>query len=176
LSLPIGYPLREQAEIQDDILQLQQNQQKLGFLQQQLDLVKTLSDAGLNVKDILGGITLGLDASIPDMVEATNRLVQAMIEQVNKDLQIASPSKVMMGKGELAGSGLGMGILRSIPDVMRATGKLISQVPSMVQAPVLGSGGQGGAITNNNFEMTVQSGATPQGVINQYAIMQAMVG
>jgi TP901 family phage tail tape measure protein len=172
----LNVALQEQRDIQDDILQLQQNQQKLNFLQQQLDLVKTLSDAGLNVKDILGGITLGLDASIPDMVEATNRLVQAMIEQVNKDLQIASPSKVMMGKGELAGSGLGRGILRSIPDVMRATGKLISQVPAMVQAPVLGSGGQGGSISNYNFDMTVNSGATPQGVINQYAIMQAMVG
>jgi len=164
--------LAEQASIQDDILQLKQNEQKLSFLEKQLALVDTLNEAGLDVRDILGGISLGLDASIPDMIEATNRLVMAMINQVNEDLQLGSPSKVMMKKGLFAGEGFAQGWLSSIPDIMGAMRKAILG-PSSVSGPVL-SGGSSSQVTNNNFNMSVNTGASPQNVINQFEIARAM--
>lgn len=168
----LNIALAEQREIQDDILQLKQNEQKLSFLEKQLSLVETLNEAGLDVNDILGGISLGLDASIPDMIEATNRLVQAMIEQVNQDLQMGSPSRVMTGKGEDAGMGFVEGILASIPSITGAMRKAIFG-PSLVSGPAL-SGSSNSRVVNNNFNMNVNSGASPQGVMQQFEIARAM--
>lgn len=165
--------LAEQASIQDDILQLKQNEQKLSFLEKQLSLIDTLNEAGLDVKDILGGISLGLDASIPDMIEATNRLVMAMINQVNEDLQLGSPSKVMMRKGEQTGMGFVEGIMASIPGITGAMRKAIFG-PS-VSGPVL-SGGNNSRVVNNNFNMNVNSGASPQAVMQQFEVARGMVG
>lgn len=170
----LNVALAEQRDIQDDILQLKQNEQKLSFLEKQLSLVETLSAAGLDVNDILGGISLGLDASIPDMIAATNKLVMAMIEQVNKDLQMGSPSRVMMGKGEDAGMGFVEGLMASIPGITGAMKKAIFG-PSLVSGPVL-SGGSNSRVTNNNFSMNVNSGASPQGVMQQFEVARAMVG
>lgn len=172
----LNQALLEQQAIQDDLLETQQNQAKLDFLNKQLDLLETIKKAGLDPKDILGGLELGLDASIPDIIAATNRLVTAMVNQVNEDLQIASPSKVMARAGKSTGLGFGLGMLASIPDVMKATQRMISAVPSMISAPALGGGTGAGSVSNTNFNMVVNTGATPQAVIGQYAIMQAMVG
>ncbi len=168
----LNVALAEQRDIQDDILQLKQNEQKLTFLEKQLSLVETLNEAGLDVDAILGGISLGLDASIPDMIAATNRLVMAMIEQVNKDLQMGSPSKVMTGKGEDAGMGFVEGILASIPSITGAMRKAIFG-PSLVSGPAL-SGSSNSRVVNNNFNMNVNSGASPQGVMQQFEIARAM--
>jgi len=164
--------LAEQRDIQDDILQLKQNEQKLSFLEKQLSLIDTLNAAGLDVQDILGGISLGLDASIPDMIEATNRLVMAMINQVNEDLQLGSPSKVMMRKGMQTGQGFVEGLMAQIPNIAGAMRQAIAG-PSLVSGPVLGGGGNS-RVTNNNFNMSVNSGASPQNVINQFEIARAM--
>lgn len=172
----LNIALAEQREIQDDILQLKQNEQKLSFLEKQLSLVETLNEAGLDVNDILGGISLGLDASIPDMIAATNKLVMAMIEQVNQDLQMGSPSKVMMDKGETAGESTGLGFVRglmaTIPDISSAIKQAILG-PSLVSGPALSSGGSQ-RVTNNNFNMSVNSGASPQAVMAQFEIARAM--
>ncbi len=176
-QIRLNEALEEQREIQDDILQLKQNEQKLSFLEKQLSLVETLNEAGLNVQDILGGISLGLNASIPDMIEATNRLVQAMIDQVNADLQLGSPSKVMMEKGEVAGASTGMGFVKglmaTIPNISEAMKKAIFG-PS-VSGPAL-SGGSSSRVTNNNFNMSVNSGASPQSVMQQFEVARGMVG
>jgi len=170
----LNVALQEQRDIQDDILQLKQNEQKLSFLEKQLSLVETLNNAGLNVQDILGGISLGLDASIPDMIEATNRLVQAMIQQVNQDLQLGSPSRLMMKKGLQTGQGFVEGLMASIPNIASAMKQAIMG-PSLVSGPVLG-GGSGQRVVNNNFNMSVNSGASPQGIMQQFEVARAMVG
>jgi len=121
-------------------------------------------------------LQLGLDASIPDIIAATNRLVQAMVDQGNEDLQIGSPSKVMFGKGINTGQGFGLGMLKSIPDVMKATSRMINAVPSMINAPALSGGNGNSNVSNYNFNATINTGATPQAVVGQFAIMQAMVG
>ena len=172
-QIRLNEALEEQREIQDDILQLKQNEQKLTFLEKQLSLVETLNEAGLDVGAILGDINLGLNASIPDMIAATNKLVMAMIEQVNKDLQLGSPSKVMIEKGEQTGMGFVEGILGSIPSITGAMKKAIFG-PS-VSGPALG-GSSSSRVVNNNFNMNVNSGASPQGVMQQFEVARAMVG
>jgi len=166
--------LAEQASIQDDILQLRQNEQKLMFLEKQLSLIDTLNAAGLDVKDILGGISLGLDASIPDMIEATNRLVMAMINQVNEDLQLGSPSKLMIKKGGFAGQGLGQGFVQGLmAQIPNITGAMKQAIAGPVNGPVL-SGGNSSRVVNNNFSMNVNSGASPQAVMQQFEIARSM--
>jgi len=162
--------LAEQLDIQDDIFQLKQNEQKLGFLEKQLDLIDTLNAAGLNVQDILGGITLGLDASIPDMIEATNRLVMAMIEQVNKDLQLGSPSKLMFKKFQLAGMGAVQGLLSMKPMLEKAIGPVIDPLMSA------GNGAVSNRTTNNYFSQTVNTRAESSTVIGDFRTMQMLLG
>jgi len=97
--------LEEQAALEAEITRAQEQQQQLAFLQQQINLMKLIADQGLDPAEILAGITLGLDASMEDLLTATSAVVQAMIDQINADLQIASPSKVMakIGKHTMAG-------------------------------------------------------------------------
>ncbi len=172
-QIMLNEALADQASVQSEILDLQRQQADLSFLQQQLSMVQMIKDAGLNVEDVLGGITLGLDASLPDMVTAMNSVVQAMIGQIDEDLQIQSPSKVMIDKFKLVGKGMAVGLLSSIPTIqntMSRIGQAIIDVPTGQASPNSSSN------TNNyNFSMNVNSGATPQSVIQQYQVMRAMV-
>jgi tape measure domain-containing protein len=188
----LNQKLLDQQAIQDDILAIKQQESKLQFLESQLNLIKMVRDAGLNVKDVLGGITLGLDASIPDMLAATNSVIQAIIGQVDSDLAnitalggdignalttgvsnalgIASPSKVM---GYLAQQ-----TMAGFVNKMQSLGpRLISSIQSNIIVPA-GQMLAGNQTTNNNynFNMNVNSGAQPQAVIQQYQTMRAMVG
>jgi hypothetical protein len=95
-----------------------------------------------------------------------------MIEQVNKDLQIGSPSKVMMTKGEQTGQGFVEGIMASVPGITGAMKKAIFG-PSLINGPVL-PGGSNSRTVNNNFNMNVSSGAAPQAVMAQFEIARAM--
>lgn len=78
--------MQEQADIQDDLLALQQAQARLSFLQTQLDLIKQLNAAGLNAASVLRGINLGANASMADIIEASNRAIQALIGQAQTGL------------------------------------------------------------------------------------------
>jgi hypothetical protein len=87
--------MQEQVDIQDDLLALQQAQSQLGFLQTQLDLINQLNAAGLDATSILGDLNLGANASMADIVEASNRAIQALIGQAEQGLS---------GLGGIAGS------------------------------------------------------------------------
>lgn len=146
----LNQALGEQLAIQDDLLLLKQNEAKLGFLEKQLNLIETINDAGLDVNAILGGLKLGINASIPDLIAATSNLVTAMIDQVDRDLQIASPSKVMQRKGLFTGQGFAEGIMGSLNGVMAATRAALSG-PALVSGPALGAGGGNTYNFNNDF-------------------------
>jgi TP901 family phage tail tape measure protein len=161
--------LAERREIQDDLNELQQSQQQLAFLDRQLALLDQIDEAGLNASEILGGIGLGLDASTQDIVEATNAVIQAMIEQINTDLGIASPSKVMFEKFRNVGLGMAEGLASMIPTIQSVMAPVIQ--PLINQAPIAGNS----SVTHNNFNMTVNTTANPRAVIGQFAVMQGMV-
>lgn len=95
---------------QEKLLQLQREQSKLDFLKEQLDLIKLVKDNELDASWVFQGLTLGINASISDLLAATTRAVQAMIAQVQGDLRIASPSKVFVGIGRQVMMGLAKGI------------------------------------------------------------------
>lgn len=176
--------LADQAAIQDDLLETASQQAQLDFLQQQLDLITLVQDAGLDAGEVLGGLTLGLDASIPDLVAATNAVIQAMIDQVNADLGtitdlgtaiggaiesgvtgslgIASPSKVMAGLADNAMSSFVNTALSWGPAISRTFGAMVAG-PTMVAAPAL-AGASGGAQTviNANFGGNNISGGMDQ--------------
>lgn len=167
--------LKQQADIQAQLDIEAENETKLNFLEKQLNLLDTINKAGLNASDILGGLTLGLDASIPDVIEATNRLVTAMITQVNSDLQIHSPSKVMFSKGRMTGKGFAEGAESSIPAV-NSIFQRIASIPSLLGSQAANTYSSVQSTVNNyNFGMNVNTGAAAQSVIQQYSIMQAML-
>ncbi len=84
----LNQKMREQADIQDDLLQLQQSQAQLAFLEKQLDLIKTINQAGLNPADVLGGADL---STVGGLVTATNAAIQAIIGQVGQDISAYTP-------------------------------------------------------------------------------------
>lgn len=84
----LNQKMQEQADIQDDLLQLQQSQAQLAFLEKQLDLIKTINQAGLDPAEILGGADL---STIGGLVTATNAAIQAIIGQVGQDISAYTP-------------------------------------------------------------------------------------
>lgn len=164
--------LAEQARREELITAQKEAQQKLDFLKSQLDLINLGRQLGGN---IFQGITFGLDASVEDLLAATNAVTQAMVNQINEDLQIASPSKVMIKtfKQVMAGAAIGMERGQSmLTNTMRNIPLLNGSMPVFSQ--------QGGATSNNqntynyNFPMTVNTAASASGVIRQYEIKRSM--
>lgn len=89
----------EIANQEQRILDLQEKQQQLDFLQAQMDLIEMVQDAGLDAS-ILAGLATGLDADAGNLMDVMSAVMQALIEQANADLQIGSPSKVFADMGE----------------------------------------------------------------------------
>lgn len=95
---------------QERILELEEQRRNLDFLQTQFDLIRQLQEAGIDPKEILGGMELGLDASLPGLIEAMSRAMAALIDEANDELGIASPSKVFSRMGRFIYAGLEMGL------------------------------------------------------------------
>lgn len=93
------------------LIEINKKEDQLGFLQQQLDVVKMIAD-----QDIVGGASLfdgiafGVNASIDDLLTLTNRVLGAMITEVKDELGIHSPSKVFAEIGSNMMKGLANGI------------------------------------------------------------------
>ncbi len=111
------------AKEQEKILLLEKQRQDMQFLQQQLDLLKTIRDAGLDPADILGGMQLGLEASVPDLMAAMSNAMQAIVDAANGELQIASPSKVFQ---KIAGN-----IIAGLADGLKKTGPVVNAIADM---------------------------------------------
>lgn len=111
---------------QEKILALQQKQQQLQFLQEQLGLVQMLEslndefDDIVSLENIFQGITLGINASMDDMLLLTSRAMDALLATVMQQLGIASPSRVMAGFGRNLMQGLSMGIQAAADVPLRA--------------------------------------------------------
>lgn len=168
--------LAEQAERERLITEQKEAQQRLDFLMQQINLMKLLSDRGLNPADILQGITLGLNAGVADLLAATNRVVEAMVNQINEDLQMGSPSRLMIKtfKQVMAGAAIGMERGQSLlSDAVRSIPILNGSIPQPVFSQAGGVGG-GSSTYNYNFPMTVNTAATAPAVVRQYEIKRSM--
>lgn len=162
--------LAEQARQEALIAEQQKAQQQLDFLSQQLQLIKLGQGLGTN---IFKGITFGLNASTEDMLKAVNAIVNAMVGQMDADLQIHSPSKVAAQKADYFMQGWIDRLYKRIPDMRDAV------------SMAFGGGSMNGAYlpragntynTTYSFPMQVNTAATAAGVVQQYEVYRATIG
>lgn len=114
------------ATEQERILELQRQQEQLAFLQAQFRLVSDLRDAGLDPADILGGLQLGVDASLPGLIDAMSAAIGVLIGTVEDELEIASPSRVFATIGEEVTAGLAVGIATGAQNVTSTLSDVIT--------------------------------------------------
>jgi len=100
----------EIAEAEEKILRLQEQQQKLRYLESQVRLLELIKENNLNAKNILGGLKLGINAEMGDIIEATTKARAELIEKIQKKLKIGSPSRVFWDIGRDMMQGWGQGI------------------------------------------------------------------
>lgn len=105
--------LAQQGSIQADLLKQQEQQAKLERLREQIGLIDTIKQYGLDSSEILQGLSLGIDASVSDVVAAMTRVTDAIVRQIQGALQMRSPSKVLLNFGENISKSLGLGILKA---------------------------------------------------------------
>lgn len=74
----------KQAVLEARLLKLQEQQQMLGWLQQQQKLLDLISQFGLDPSVILGDLKLGIGASIEGIMEAMQRAMAAVLAQINE--------------------------------------------------------------------------------------------
>lgn len=138
----------EQREQEELITKQKESQQKLSFLQSQLDLIKLGKEVGGNV---FQGITFGLNARVEDLLTATNNIVNAMVNQINQDLQIHSPSAVMMEIGQQMMAGLQRGIVSMTPVL---SGQLSASVAGPISPMMAGAlAGSGDTYNYNTYQL-----------------------
>lgn len=161
--------LTEQAKREQDILNLQKSQQQLEFLQQQISLLDMLQSRGIDPASILGGMTLGINASASDLLAATSAVVQAMVGQINQDLQIHSPSKVMVGIGKnIVGSlaktiGAGKGMLAGA----------MGGISGAVMRPFSGGADNRNYSRTNSMNVTINNPTRPSQTANDIMMLRA---
>lgn len=164
--------LEEQRRQEELIAASKQAQADLDFLRAQLDLIKLGEELG---GDIFAGMNFGLDASVEDMAAATNALVQAMIEQIDEGFDLGSPSRLMYKKfgfvvdGALNALEAGKGMMG------KAMGSMLAPMYNMVDV-LPGMWGGSSSVTNNYYDMKVNTGASAPAVMQQYSIAKSMYG
>jgi TP901 family phage tail tape measure protein len=136
----------EYAEQQERILKLQEAQQDLQFLEQQMKLLDLIAEHGLDAS-ILEGLQLGIDADAGAVVDAMAQAIQAIIDQAEGQLGIASPSRIFTRIGEFVNEGLaqGLSMLRPVESAMsqldRAMTGMGMDLPGMANAAYSRLGG-----------------------------------
>jgi archaellum component FlaC len=115
----------EYEETAKGIAEFENQQSRLQFLQQQVSLIRSIQDSGLDPAEILEGLNLGLDATLPELIEATSRFIGAMVDEANEILEIHSPSKVFKRIGEQSVAGFIEALKHAKTDVAKVTGQAI---------------------------------------------------
>lgn len=134
------------AEHEQKILEMQEKQSQLDFLNKQFDLLKLISENGLNADDILGGLELGINANLEDIIEAMTKALTELVENAEDTLGIASPSKVFQGMGAQIMAGLASGLTKGLALPVQIMDSL---VPAL-SAPL-------GANRQYNFSQTINN-------------------
>jgi len=136
---------------EERVNRLRSQQDQLAFLQEQMNLIKLIKEHGLDTKDILGGMKLGLEASLPDLIDAMNKAMQAIIIAANQELEVGSPSKVFERLGAFVMQGFAKGIDASSALPQQAFGR---SVPAMANNYNT-SNSMGNVYINNPAQMSV---------------------
>lgn len=97
--------------------------------------------------DMFSGITQGMENQGPKFIDAAGNIVDRAVDRIRDDLEIQSPSRVMMRIGEDMMAGLSVGIESSGGEVRKAVRDVTRGVTAFAQseAGALGSAFTGGA-------------------------------
>jgi len=123
----------EARSIEQDMAALAKQQADLQFLQQQSNLIQMIKEHGLNAKNILGGLKLGLDADLQGLIQAMTRAMQQMIGAAEAELGIASHSKKGFALGQNFIEAMGIGALEAVPATAMAVGGAAGQVTNVTK-------------------------------------------
>jgi hypothetical protein len=160
--------LEEQRQQEEEITRQKELQQKFDLLKAQVDLLKMAQDMGLALP---AGMQFGMGAGLEGMLETVNDLTEAIVNQIDEDLQIASPSKVLYKKfrDQVGGAMVG-GLMAVRPMLDRVMGPILE--------PLTGGSGDISSTktTINNFNQTVNTRAESSTVIGDFRTMQLMAG
>lgn len=149
----LNYLLAEQRKQEIEITKQKEAQQKLTFLQAQIDLIKIGRELGGNV---FQGITFGLHASAEDLLRATNNVVEAMIGQIHTTLEIGSPSQIMVEVGQQIMAGLQRGIVSMTPTLnAQLSASVMGPLSPMMAGAMGGSSGDTYHVTNHFGQNTI---------------------
>jgi len=149
--------VEEIAANEERILKLQEKQQQLDFLQTQFDLLELIKEHGLDASEILGGLKLGVDADLAAVIAAMVKAMSQIVDKVNEELQISSPSAVFAKIGENMMAGLVAGWVAGADKAQGIMGA--SLVPAPVSmAPVSGGAGNVSNSQDIRFDTTINNG------------------
>lgn len=124
--------LEERLAMEEELLELQQQQADLAFLQQQLNLINTLAEAGIDPESILGGIELGIGANVDELIGVMSVAVQALIEAANEELGASSPARALVPTGEDAIGGIVLGMRQALGPALVEMQQITSDIVSGV--------------------------------------------
>jgi phage-related protein len=136
----------ELAEAEAHLLELQKQQQDLQFLQQQVRLLDLIAEHGLDAGEILGGLELGINASLTGVIDAMTAALRQIVADTQTELGIHSPSTVFTAIGRNLMQSLGLGITGS------------ARVPAMAMA---------GAVTNIYNTVNAQYAYQDSGTVSK---------
>lgn len=119
--------LEDQLLIEEKIRKINEAQAELNQISPPPPVQIPVTELETGLK-LLESLKLGLDASVPDVLDSLTNLSADMVEALKKALQISSPSKLFMGIGQSVGQGLIDGILDNIKTIPQATSQITNSL------------------------------------------------
>lgn len=152
--------LDKQVEAEKKLAEFEDAKQRLDFLNQQVKLLDLISEHGLDAGQILQGMTLGVNASVEELMLAMARAIEGIIAQTQSTLQLGSPSRVFAKIGRDMMTGWAQGIVGGVP--LLQTASALAAQSTVTTA------------TNVTYNYSPTYGSTPHQPTQDYAVMQAL--
>ena len=149
---------REYEEQQRRILQLEEQRAQLDFLQQQLDLIRLVTESGLDAS-ILAGMQFGLFADAGQLMDTMTRVMQELIRTAQDELQIHSPSRPFREFGQNVMESMALGVSERAGQAWRTLRDELDGVTELNELPINGrqrdTGARGRTIINGGYHVNV---------------------
>lgn len=157
------------------------------YIKGRVDYIKFLfTDApwGRIGRDIIEGVTRGVIHAVSSLVAAVVRAVNQAFDAAMGAIGAHSPSRLFMQVGDFAMQGMAKGITDTAHLAVGAMKEAVSAmampalgVPAVVQKYAVGMGPSvnSNTTTTNNFNLTVNSGAPTEPILQDYNMMQSLV-
>lgn len=152
----------------EDQLKVEEQIQQIGEAQAELDRIVPPPPPEIPVSDLEAGLelldalNLGLDATVPDVLLTLSNLSTDMIEQLRQNLQISSPSKVLMKIGNNVGEGLKLGIINSTKNISQLGTTAVNNLQNSINSAIINPNNNGlvldtGAANSQNTVININN-------------------